>query len=87
MQNHVTKKVFQNSKILHFLGVKSEIYHREIISSCIIVNDSSNSRIRNFENIFFLFFVEIFEPRILKKLFWKEVREIFQEATKKLMKK
>ena len=26
MQNHVTKKVFQNSKILHFLGVKSEIY-------------------------------------------------------------
>ena len=26
MQNHVTKKVLQNSKILHFLGVKSEIY-------------------------------------------------------------
>ena len=26
MQKHVIKKVFQNSKILHFLGVKSEIY-------------------------------------------------------------
>ena len=27
MQNHMTKKVFRNSKLLHFLGVKSEIYH------------------------------------------------------------
>ena len=26
MQNHMTKPVFRNSKILHFLGVKSEIY-------------------------------------------------------------
>jgi len=26
MKNHMTKKVFRNSKILHFFGVKSEIY-------------------------------------------------------------
>ena len=46
-------------------------------------------RIREYEisKIIYLFFLEIFEPRILKKMFCKEVREIFQEATKKLMKK
>ena len=27
MQNHMAKKVFQNSKILHFFGVTSEINH------------------------------------------------------------
>ena len=27
MQNHMTKNVFRNSKVLHFLGVKSEFYH------------------------------------------------------------
>ena len=33
MQNHMTKPVFRNSKILHFLGVKSEIYHYDSRSS------------------------------------------------------
>ena len=28
MQNHMTKKVFQNSNILHFLGIKSEIINK-----------------------------------------------------------
>ena len=32
MQNHMTKKVFRISKILHFLGVKSEIYQCSNIS-------------------------------------------------------
>ena len=40
--------------------------HMEIISNCIIVNDSSNSRIQN-SKIILLFFLEIFKPRILKK--------------------
>ena len=36
MQNHMTKTVFRNSKILHFFGVKSEFYH----------DSADNARIR-----------------------------------------
>ena len=33
MQNYKTKIVFRNSKILHFLGVKSENYHKKYEST------------------------------------------------------
>ena len=32
-ENHVTIKFFQKSKILHFLGVKSEFYHFSLLAS------------------------------------------------------
>ena len=38
MQNHMTKKVFRNSRILHFLGVKSRIYHFEKLYLYIIIS-------------------------------------------------
>ena len=37
MQNHVIKKIFQNQKILHFLGVKSEIYQYGILYDSVMV--------------------------------------------------
>ena len=38
MLNHVIKKVYQNSKILQFLGVKSEIYQSGLFSGSIKVS-------------------------------------------------
>ena len=46
MLNHVTKTVFQNSKILHFFGVKSEIYlyhHRSYYYRSVVLLFSTNT--------------------------------------------
>ena len=68
MQNHVTKIVFQNSKIWHFLGVNSEIYQCSKLTIIFIFG------------IFFHFILSLSE-RIFGIGFWSSLtRTIFMDT-------
>ena len=82
MQNHMTKKVFRNSKILHFLGVKSEFYHYSFVS----VSKRQKSRISVFKFRKKLFWTcESSSPELLSNSSWPWLSQQVTLA-KKIMK-